>query len=78
MKVMIEIRMDNEAFAEGGGMWELQRILRELAGDVPHRDLDGLKLRDVNGNTVGKVAVMQTKVQPKAAPVTGLGRSKNW
>ena len=57
-KVVIEIETDNAAFGDEPGV-EVARILRDLAtriaeehvADLPH----GLRLRDLNGNTVGEV-----------------------
>jgi hypothetical protein len=57
MTVTITITTDNDAFSTGG---ELGRILRELADRANVRgtmELDGRKLMDVNGNTVGQVRV---------------------
>lgn len=51
----------NDAFADDAGPTELARILRKLAdglGDLLDLDeADGTRVRDVNGNTVGTVAV---------------------
>jgi len=64
MKLIIEINTDNAAFQEydqAGS--EVGRILKDLArsvtglSEVDLREYQGLKLRDSNGNTVGKVTV---------------------
>lgn len=53
-KFTLEIEMDNAAFEESP-IGELGRILKRLANDVNRGDFatDEMKLRDVNGNTVG-------------------------
>lgn len=52
--IHITIDIDNAAFEDAGGT-EVARILRKLATQYEH---DGFyvfeKLRDINGNTVGK------------------------
>jgi hypothetical protein len=61
MKVEITIEMDNAAFDGADAGAELARILRKFADtlqDVSRKDLPkfaGLRARDVNGNTVGKI-----------------------
>jgi len=64
MKLTIEINMDNAAFEESW-TWEAARILRsasqeieeafEYAPDAEWR----FPLRDINGNTVGKIELEQ-------------------
>ena len=52
--IRITVNTENAAFED----WreELARILRELADNAENgRDLDGLHLRDFNGNRVGLV-----------------------
>lgn len=57
MDFKLTINMDNAAF-EGGGAKELGRILAEVAQRVRRdEELDG-KVRDINGNTVGKFEVV--------------------
>lgn len=59
MKITIEIECDNAAF-EPHPQTEMSRILKDLAKLIQIKSLsgiDGLKLRDYNGNTVGTVAV---------------------
>jgi len=65
MKAHIEIKMDNAVFEDAGHSHELARMLRELANRLERDDkLAELcqhggrhNLRDVNGNTVGKLVV---------------------
>jgi len=57
--IMITIETSNAAF-EDYPAGEVSRILQELARDVRDRELaelDGRRLRDVNGHTVGRVTV---------------------
>lgn len=63
MELRLSLEMDNAAFASTMGRGhEVARILRRLAGQV---EADGLrhgdegKLRDVNGNTVGRWEVVK-------------------
>lgn len=68
MRVTITIDTDNAAFEDSLG-YEVARVLRKLADtfnahsalldvDGEHlHELDGHKLRDINGNTVGSVKV---------------------
>lgn len=62
MTVTITITCDNAAFEDYPGE-EIARILRVLAQDaenvpdMPRADWDGYKVRDINGNTVGRVTV---------------------
>lgn len=49
MNIVISINADNEAFENEA---ELNRILNTVTG------VDGQKLRDVNGNTVGTVKII--------------------
>lgn len=53
-KMIITINMDNAAFQEGKGNYETARILRKLADDIEEFTL-AEKIKDINGNTVGKV-----------------------
>lgn len=52
-KVVIEIKVGNSAFTEDCD-YELARILRELA-DRFEEGGSPMRLRDINGNTVGTV-----------------------
>lgn len=61
--VAIFINTGNEAFAEAPGV-EVSRILEDLANrlvqaGVELNDIAGLKLRDINGNHVGEVKVVE-------------------
>ena len=55
MEFSLTLDMDNEAFSGAPGL-ELARILRKLAARVEELDhrVDGGKVLDVNGNSVGK------------------------
>lgn len=61
-KIKIEIEMTNDAFFRKSS-YETARILKELAEKIDNPALDGWctidehfegKLKDINGNTVGK------------------------
>ena len=56
----IEIELENAAF-EGDPATELVRILKELAKNIENGrvsvSIGSTKIRDVNGNTVGKMTV---------------------
>lgn len=60
MKITITIETDNAAF-ERAPMFEVARILDSAAARLkregPPDEGDSYKLRDVNGNTVGRVTV---------------------
>jgi hypothetical protein len=63
-RCIIEIQMDNDAFAGDLAMEELYRIVRNVSEHVSLYRADDsidLKLRDVNGNKVG-----YCKVDPAA------------
>ena len=67
MKITITIECDNDAFQPTPER-ELGRILRRLAGDLDHFTeryvvLDDMKLRDINGNTVGIVKVTDFRLR---------------
>lgn len=55
MKALIEIDMENEAFETPAS--ELARILRNLAGHIENGVLPPIKLRDINGHTVGEFRI---------------------
>ena len=59
MKVHVEIDCDNAAFGEGYHGQEVARILREVADRQDAVDIEFYegKVRDINGNTVGRVWV---------------------
>lgn len=51
MKLKININLDNAAFEDEG---EISRILRQLADKISYDGrIDGGKIMDVNGNSVG-------------------------
>ena len=59
MKITITITCDNSAF-DGAPEVEVYRILTSVAQRCLQngvQDLDDLPLKDINGNTVGKVVV---------------------
>ena len=63
MTIVITINVDNAAFGEtpADTAYEVQRILHELASDI-HDDADAAverRLRDINGNTTGRVRVLE-------------------
>lgn len=60
MKYKLEINLDNDAFKPCPNR-ELQRILREIADILGERHLDDRNILDSNGNTVGKVQVVESK-----------------
>lgn len=60
MQVKINVEMENSAFSESSSGTELARILRDLARKSEGQDWqigDFITLRDINGNTVGKMKV---------------------
>lgn len=57
MTLTITIQCDNAAFSENPG-GEVARILRRYADDIDGMEPEETKLRDINGNTVGKVEVI--------------------
>lgn len=65
MQITITITCDNAAFGESGrgATAEVERILakvvRGLDQQVDLRDYNGIKLRDINGNTVGRITVVE-------------------
>lgn len=63
MRITITIDTDNEAFSPSP-LFEAGRILGKLADEWQHTTFDapsfnGHRLRDINGNTVGKVTVKE-------------------
>lgn len=56
MKIIIEIETDNAAFEDEG---EITRIAKRAVATASARSWTAteLRLRDINGNTVGKVTV---------------------
>ena len=58
MKATITVNMENAAFEENEAGTELARILRGLADDLEgHHQLEGVTLRDFNGNRVGALVI---------------------
>lgn len=56
MKITIEIKANNAAFADGNAGAEVARILRKWADKIEtQRDLEEMRLpaMDINGNKVG-------------------------
>ena len=59
MTLTITIELDNDAFHPRPGV-EVRRLLVDLSATLrtwAADDWDGLKLLDINGNTVGRVEV---------------------
>jgi hypothetical protein len=58
MKISLEINMDNAAFEDEG---EVKRIISDMVQKMDDivRAGDGGKLRDINGNVVGKWEVTE-------------------
>lgn len=49
----LQFRTDNAAFQDdGGAMYEIERILRQVSGAVSHAATKGV-IFDVNGNRIG-------------------------
>lgn len=58
MKLQIEIDLENAAFKGGATCNEVRRILENVVDRIDLDDRgDSIKLRDTNGNTVGKAEV---------------------
>jgi Zn-dependent M32 family carboxypeptidase len=63
-RLRLTIETENAAFEGRGRDHELARILRRLADEIEREGaarLDGEKLRDVNGNTVGRVTYRKAR-----------------
>lgn len=60
MKIKIQIDCDNAAF-DAPTDFEIARILREIADQAEDHGVDGIKviIRDVNGNQVGTVVIVE-------------------
>jgi hypothetical protein len=56
MKFNLEINSEDDALAGNEGRLELARILRDVADRVLRRE-NGGKVRDENGNSVGRWSV---------------------
>lgn len=76
MNITITINTDNDAFT-GGAKAEVLRILAEAfrPGSGLLTAMDGRKLRDLNGNTVGQVQVTEDAA---AAPDVSSDPDENW
>lgn len=60
MKIEIEIKCSNEAFTQGNLEIEVSRILKKLSERVASTEIfniDGEGLKDINGNSVGRVTI---------------------
>ena len=57
MKLVIEINLDNAAFAEPNGHVEVERILRKYVERTGTYGVYGDVFLDINGNTVGTAEV---------------------
>jgi hypothetical protein len=62
MKLFIET--GNAAFDEGNKQYEIGRILEEVAGKIADGGNFDFPLRDVNGNTVGQLALGEFTKEP--------------
>lgn len=71
--IVLGIATDNAAFEDNGKGRECARILREAATKMRDGDLD-FKLRDINGNTVGRVEEVAGEVQSEAKAETKTSR----
>lgn len=61
MKAVIEINLDNAAFAETPDL-ALGNVLLKLAKEVAYEDMETFfphPIRDVNGNTVGTIEIVE-------------------
>lgn len=66
MKLLIEINLDNDAFAEDASE-EVRRLLDRVADRIPtppERTRGGIILIDANGNYCGHAAIKRGKVKP--------------
>ena len=61
----IHIEIDNDAFSDGNAGREVERILNSIVRQTSSNDKTGWKLnclspklRDINGNTVGEVKIV--------------------
>lgn len=52
-KFKVEINTANAAFADGGDVSEISRILKDIAKAVEHDEQFNGTCRDINGNVVG-------------------------
>jgi len=68
MELIIKINLDNAAFEDNGVIKEARQILRHFVDDTLYLnglymdsilEVDGKKLQDSNGNTIGTVEVTE-------------------
>jgi hypothetical protein len=59
MTITLTIETDNAAFARAP-FREARRIIREAADRLTREAGDGFPLRDVNGNTVGRLTIKES------------------
>lgn len=66
-EIRITIRTANAAFADDDGSYEVARILSDLTarivqwdGNIDNWSPDAIPLRDVNGNRVGQLEVVDS------------------
>ena len=57
-KITIEINTTNAAFEEGYKNIEVARILKEFANGLEEYSYAPTILKDINGNTVGRVEIL--------------------
>lgn len=55
----------NAAFEDNGKEWEVARIIRDAAEKIREGSDFDFVLRDMNGNTVGRVAEQKASPEPK-------------
>jgi hypothetical protein len=63
-KIIIEIETKNSAFFDSSSNfqpeYEIQRLLKRLSNDLDHYSINsfnGVNIKDINGNTVGKIKI---------------------
>ncbi len=54
-KLKLEIELQNDAFQDGAAWYEVMNILQAAANNIGQNGLNDFPLKDINGNTVGKV-----------------------
>ena len=60
MDITITINTDNDAFQDSMLRYEVSDILRELSEEINRFGIVNKPLRDINGNTCGKVEISNT------------------
>ena len=53
-KFKLHFTMDNAAFEDGQKSFEVARILRDIAQKVEEGDVQGRRILDINGNSIGE------------------------